>query len=296
MLIAGNPVTLKLDRIVLATDFESNSEAATRYARTLAEHFSATTTVAHVLDLAVAARSEASMAGWPIEQMRQNCADKMGAALNSFIHRSLNVRGRTLESFDPAMAVVDFADQINADLIIMGTHSRRGLSKIINGSCADEVIRHAKCPVITLGPKVKKSALANLSLKTILFATDLKHAADEKVAQAFALAQQSAAKVYICHVVESRGESPFESERVPTGIESALRDLLPDSTFEHAPECLIGFGDVGEQILDFANKKDADLIVLGARREGPYFAHWNKGVVNAVLGEARCPVMTICTD
>src|SRR5580698_3184197 len=296
MPIAENPVGLKLDQIILATDFTPTSEAATDYTRTLAEHFSATTTVAHVLDLSVTTRSEASMAGWPIEDMRHNCAEKMGSTLNRFISRSLNVRGRTLESFNPALAIVDLADNIKADLIVMGTHSRHGLSKMINGSFADGVIHHATCPVITLGPKARRSLTVEPNLKTILFATDLKHDAGQKVAKALALAQESAAKVYICHIVEPKGKDRPDKECIPAGIESALRDLLPDSTFEQAPECIIGFGDAGRHILEFATKKSADLIILGAQRGGPYFSHWKKSVVSSVLAEAECPVMTICTD
>jgi nucleotide-binding universal stress UspA family protein len=296
MPIAENRVRLKLDQIVLATDFTSTSEAATNYTRSLAGHFSAATTVAHVLNLSIAARSEASMAGWPIDEMRRNCAEKMESTLNGFICRSLNVRGQTLESFHPALAIVDLADQINADLIVMGTHSRHGLSKVINGSFADGVIHHATCPVITLGPKARRSSMEELNLKTILLATDLKHDANQKVAKAFALAQESAARVYICHVVEEGGKDCPDKGCIPVGIELALRDFLPDSTFERTPECIIGFGDVGEHVLAFANKKGADLIILGARRGGSYFSHWNKGVVSAVLAEAECPVMTICAD
>jgi nucleotide-binding universal stress UspA family protein len=292
----ANPVDLKLDQIVLATDFKPTSEAATDYVLTLAKHFSATTTVAHIIDLSVATGSEASMAGWPIEEMRDNYAKKMTSTLNEFISRTLNVRGSKIESYIPAQAIVDLAGQINADLIVMGTHARRNLGKMISGSCAEGVIHHAGCPVMTLGPKVKKAVKGKFGLKTIVLATDLRHDELPKVAKAFALAQASAAKVYIVHVVEESSKEAPHARTVPATLESALRDLLPDSTFEHAPECIIEFGDAGKRILEFACKTSAELIVLGARRGGSYFARWNSGVISTVLAEADCPVMTVCTE
>jgi nucleotide-binding universal stress UspA family protein len=291
-----HPTSLKLDQIILATDFRPNSEAATNYARTLAEHFSATTTVVNVIDLSMATGSEASMAGWPLEDMRRDSAEKMSSTLNKFISSSLKVLGRKVESYNPALAIVDLAEQINADLIVMGTHSPWGLSKMICGSCADGVIHHAGCPVVALGPKSWNQPKKEFQLETIVLATDLWHDADQKVAKAFALAQASASKVYICHVLEESGKESPGAHAVPAALESSLRDLLPDSTFEHTPECIVEFGNAGERILELANRTSADLIVLGARHGGSYASHWKRGVVSAVLAEAQCPVMTICAD
>lgn len=287
---------LRLDEIILATDFKPTSEAATKFAQTIAEHFSATTTVANVIDLSVATRSEASMAGWPIEAMRQDSADQMSKTLNRFITRSLNVRGQKLESYNPAQAIVELAEKIEADLIVMGTHSRQGLSKMILGSCSDGVIHHASCPVITIGPKAASLVKEKFHLKTIVLATDLWRDASEKVAKAFALAQESAAKVYICHIMDGGNVDLEDMHTVPAGVESSLRDLLPDSMFEHTPECIVEFGSASKHILKIASHVGADLIVLGAQRGGSYFSHWNSGVVNGVLAEASCPVMTICVE
>jgi nucleotide-binding universal stress UspA family protein len=287
---------LTLDRIILATDFKPDSDAATEYARTVAKRFSSHLTVAHIIDLSVATRSEASMAGWPIEEMRHDSAENMERTVNKLTSLGLPVRGRKLEAHCPAAALVSLSEELEAGLIIMGTNSRRGLSKLIMGSCAEGVIHHAKCPVVTIGPNAKISPDQEFQLKSIVFATELNHDAALKADVAFALAKESDAKVYICHVVEQPfTATPFTVE-VPLETESALRDLLPDSACRHCPECIVEFGGVPERILRLAKRTKADLIVLGTRRGGSYFAHLMQGVVGRVLAEANCPVMTICTD
>ncbi|MDR3088593.1 MAG: universal stress protein [Desulfobulbaceae bacterium] len=53
---------------------------------------------------------------------------------------------------DIGEGIVDFADEIRADMIIMGTHGYKGLEKIVFGSIADKVVRSAACPVLTINP------------------------------------------------------------------------------------------------------------------------------------------------
>src|ERR1700740_2204317 len=74
MLAAGKAVGLTIDNIVVATDFGPAAEAATEDATSIAKHFSSKLTLVNVVDLSVATRSEAAMAGWPLEQMREDSA------------------------------------------------------------------------------------------------------------------------------------------------------------------------------------------------------------------------------
>lgn len=296
MPVIENARGLMLDRLVLATDFKPESEAATEYARALAERFCSKVTVAHVIDLSVATRSEAAMAGWPLEQMRHDGVENLERTLSNLTSLGLDARGRELEAYRPAAALVGLAEELEADLIIMGTHARRGLGRLILGSCNESVIHDAKCPVVTLGPNVKLPANREIQLESIVFATDLHHDAAHKASVALALAEKSDARVYICHVVERPFATiPFALE-VPPETESSLRDLLPESACQCNPECIVEFGNVAERILGLAKRTNADLIVLGARHGGSYFAHLTQGVVGQVLAGADCPVMTICTD
>jgi nucleotide-binding universal stress UspA family protein len=251
MPVAEKVASLTLDRIVVASDFNPAAVAATEYASVWAKHFSSALTVAHVVDLSVATRSEAAMAGWPLEQMRHDGADNMA----------------------------------------------RTLTPLVSMSCAEGIIHHAKCPVMTLGPKAKTPAKEGFNLKTVIFATDLLHNAAEKAETALAFAQESLAKVYMCHILNETEADRLEAIDMRSESELALLRLVPVSTYEWCNmEYVVASGDIGEHIVALAKSTEADLIVLGARRTTSYATSLTKSVVESVLVEAECPVMTICTD
>ena len=66
-----------------------------------------------------------------------------------------------LLSGDPAPELVQFAEQQKVDLIVMGTHGRTGFSRLLMGSVAEAVIRHANCPVLTLKQPVPEMVAAS---------------------------------------------------------------------------------------------------------------------------------------
>ncbi len=297
MLATEKALGLKLENIVVATDFGPAAAAATEYATSLAKHFSSKLTLVNVLDLSAATRSEAAMAGWPLEQMREDSAANMKRALDQLEHEKIIACGKKLESHAPAAAIVSLSERIDADLVVMGTNSRHGLGKMIIGSCAEGVIHHAKCPVITLGPRVRDLANAGYKVKNVVFATDLNHQAVEKAGFALAFAKESLAKVYLCNVLDSTGTDILNSIYRQLDAEAELRKLVPGPRYEWCrPEFIVEFGNAAERVVALAKRTEADLIVLGARQNASYFAHVGKGVVEHVLAEATCPVMTICAD
>lgn len=172
MLVIGDQVGLNLDRIVLATDFSPASERAAGYAKDLARRFSSSLTLAHVVDLSVATRSEDAL-GLELNEMRRTSLESQERLLNYMTSAGVRTTAHTLEAPNPASAVVGFAKELRADLIIAGTHARHGLSKAILGSCSEGIIRHANCPVLTVGPKAKIASGKGLSFRTIVFATNL---------------------------------------------------------------------------------------------------------------------------
>jgi nucleotide-binding universal stress UspA family protein len=297
MPIAEDVVNLTLDRVVVATDFKSEAEAATEFASLLAKHFSSELTVLHVLDLSLATRSESAVPGWPLDEMRNDSAANMERTLNHLAGQGFEVHSREIESHNPAASIVDLAENLDADLLVMGTSSRHGLNKLIVGSCAEGVIHHAKCPVVTLGPKARRTWKDGLNLRTVVFATDLHHEAKEKAAMALAFAKESLAKVYMCHILETPPANRLEAADLRSDSEIALLRLVPPSTYDWCSmEYVVVSGDAGQQIVELAKQTNADLIVLGARRTTSYMTRMSRSVVEHVLANSESPVMTICAD
>lgn len=296
MPVIENGPTIALDHIMIATDFSPASEAAVTYAAALARRFSSRLTVTNVIDLSVATRSDAAVVGLPIDRLRHESAENMDRTLSQLLGSGLQVDGKTVEAHQPAAAVVRLALD-NTDLLVLGAHGRAGLEKLIGGSFAEGAIHHAKCPVLTIGPNVKPAQVDRLSFKNILFATDLHHQTSEKVAIALAFAHDSIAQVYLCHVIEHPKSSLADALDQEFKTETALREMIPDAVYEWcSPEVGVDFGKPAERILQLAEKTEADLIILGARRSATWFAHFAPGVTGRVIAKAKCPVMTICAD
>lgn len=294
MAVIGNQVGLTVNRIILATDFSQSSESATEYAKMLAKRFSSNLTLAHVVDVSMTTCSERAAVGYPIDDMRRSSSENLERLLKDLTLDGVRATAQTLEARNPAAAIVGLAEQLGADLIVAGTHSRHGLNKMILGSCAEGIVRHASCPVVTIGPKVKAPPSGNIAFKRIVFATDFTSSTAQKAAVALTYAQDSMAKIYLCHILKSAGKDISDTFALQVTFESELRKLVPQSTFDWcSPECVVELGEVAPHILGLARRVGSDLIILGARRSSTWFAHLADGVVGHVLANAECPVMTI---
>jgi universal stress protein A len=131
--------------ILHPTDFSARSDAAFRLACSLARDHHGHVVVLHVVPPPVA--------------HGEIVARRQDDSFYEELHRSLNrmhapdpetpVMSR-LEEGDPAREILRVAEEVEADLIVMGTHGRTGLSRLLLGSAAEEVMRHATCPVLTV--------------------------------------------------------------------------------------------------------------------------------------------------
>jgi nucleotide-binding universal stress UspA family protein len=285
---------LTLDRVMVATDFQKSSEPAFDYGLMLAKRFASRMILAHIVDLSIATQSEQAVVGTPLEQLRSHGAQNMQRVLAQLQEAGVTATGRIIEAHNVAEAIIGLAVQERADLIVLGTTARHGLSRAILGSCAEGVIRHAKCPVLTVGPHAKGPGAA---FGNIVFATDLQHDAAEKAAVALTVGEDSNAKIHFCYALENPDDNINRSFEAEIKCEEALRRLVPRGTYEHCQtHCNVEIGDPAPHILEQARKTNADLIVMGARPSPHWFGTLPAGTVSHVLAEAECPVMTVCTS
>ena len=139
------------NRILVATDFSHTADAALAYATTLASALQSTIHLVHVLeDPLVPASVGASdeFTPMPVEmpdEVRQRAEEALRARLGNAVGGT-EVRTGAMA----AAAIVAVARERGADLIVMGTHGRRGLAHLLLGSVAERVVRTAECPVLTV--------------------------------------------------------------------------------------------------------------------------------------------------
>jgi nucleotide-binding universal stress UspA family protein len=145
---------LRIANILVATDFSDCSVSAVMYGRAMAQRFGARLHVLHTLELMPPDLSGLGGSLSTMPELQSNLDELARAQLNDSItaeDRRLLRAITILKTGDtPAQAISDYARTAQIDLIVIGTHGRRGLSHLVMGSVAEKVVRMAPCPVLTV--------------------------------------------------------------------------------------------------------------------------------------------------
>jgi len=283
---------IALKNILFPTDFSQASNGALPFALALARVYDSTVVVAHAL---------------PPEPHLQVVLDRVPAAderpwheaqdkLVQFTHN--RAFGEipckiALDRGDLADVIPAMIREYAADLVVLGTHGRRGVSKIVLGSGAEKIYRSASCPVLTVGPKAHESA-EPWTLHRILCPVDLAEDPEPALHYALSLAEEHQAEFI---VMQSIPLVPWQ--RRPAAEEHARRDLerlIPESAKDWCvPQCIVRWEYPAEAILHAAAEREVDLIVMGVHkaRAATWSAHLPWPVASEVVSRARCPVLTV---
>jgi len=287
--------SISVQRILLATDFSTASEKAAFYARALAKRFSSLVEVAHVFDPSRVATYEDAVLELPVGERRRSSRDSLEQLRNQFVSNGVETRTISLEGHHPASELLRVAKEQQIDLIVAGTTSTHGVERLLLGSTAEQLIRNATCPVLTVGPYTALIGESPLAFQTIICATDLTPRAAKAAFFAVSFAEDSGGRLYLCHVCDSNIENSTQDAPSKKTFESLLRKMIPRSSYDWCnPECIVEHGDVSEAILSLAIRVKADLIVLGARHSSFWLTHVERGLTSELLAKAPCPVMTVC--
>lgn len=148
---------MNIKKILFPTDFSHTGDAALALATALARDAGATLIIAHVEEPPVAYGGGEMYYGMPepaVEEIQQMLdAVKPPDPSVKYEHR--------LVAGDPPSAIVRLAEEEQADLIVMGTHGRTGLSRLLMGSVAEAIVRRSPCPVLTYKHEARKTAKAS---------------------------------------------------------------------------------------------------------------------------------------
>ena len=282
----------RFENILFATDFSHAAAHAIPFVKKLARHFQSSVVALNVKPPVVNPMTQP--ATWPAVSEAAKASDQRHREelLETFAGFNAEI---LLEEGNVRSELEKAIDNYNTDLVIIGTRGRTGLSKVLLGSVAEEIFRAVPCPVLTVGPH---SDPARANIREILFATDFASEAPAAAAYAVSLAQEFQARLTMLHVVpEPRpGELVIWSD-VRESSKQLLRKLVPDEAEVWCkPEYFVERGDAAERILDLANLRDVDLIVLGAQPERgvPGAAtHLPIATAHKIVAHAKCPVLTV---
>jgi nucleotide-binding universal stress UspA family protein len=295
MPVIGERVSVSVRKILLATDFSSASEKAGSYAKALARRFSSTVEIAHVFDPSVVTSYEEAIIGLMLKERRQISKEKLERLRDDFSSCGIETRMISPDGHRPASELLRIAKEEDVDLIVAGTHSKSGVEKLVLGSAAEELIRSAQCPVLTVGPNAKAFGDGPLAFKNMIYATDFTPEAAKAAVYALSFAQDSGAHLYFCHVLGLEPASSVGKAFLANAFQSALKRLIPESSYDWCnPECVVEYGNAADAVLRLAERVQADLMVLGARKASFWLTYIECGLTPELLAHAACPVMTVC--
>ncbi|MEM8600567.1 MAG: universal stress protein [Bacteroidota bacterium] len=215
--------------------------------------------------------------------------------------------------FAAALPLFDYARRVAADLIVMGTHGRRGLRRLFLGSVADEVLRGAPCPVLVVPDKDAPPVPGPDA--PIVVPIDFSPLNDAALARTTTWAKAYEAPVHLVHIIELAGPYPefypetlvpglaFGTEEVASEVEHELERRAERALRAHAEglradgvaevQLFVGYGRPSLGIDEHATREGAGLIVMATHGLSG-FAHVLLGsVTEKTVRRAPCPVLAV---
>ncbi len=277
---------LRISRILAPTDFSELATSALHYAGELARRTGAELVVLYADPFLPPPHFTSSMVATVaavLSSQKENARVELAryAAANvprEILHRSMVVEGH------PVSAIVDAADEIDADVIVMGTHGRSGLNRLTLGSVTERVLHETSHPLLTVRPTDRPVESAP-STPAIVCPVDLSDTSAGVFAAAVDLADSIGATVSLVHVrepgvVDREAPSTMLASWIPESHASSVSVVVLD-------------GNPAEAVIGYAKRTGADLIVLGARHR-PFADTTVIGTTTSRLTRhAPCPVLTL---
>jgi nucleotide-binding universal stress UspA family protein len=295
-LAVGSRIILK--NILFATDLSECANKALPYALSVARRHGATVHAACVMPTSSAllymeASDWESVAAAEQKQI-SDCTATLEEQVRDVPHHVMTPTGNTCD------ALAQIIKEQSVDLLVVGTHGRTGVRKFFMGSVAESLLRRAECPVLSIGPNVSGMPLRETRFRHILFATDFSQESLSALPYAISLAEEEEARLLLLHVVSEPASGIVDLESTTKFLERRLKGLIPaEADFWCHTDCLIEFcpqfGSPAERILQIAESRSADLIVLGVRPVRGNFglATHLSGTTTQILTQATCPVLTV---
>jgi nucleotide-binding universal stress UspA family protein len=303
-----------INRILCPIDFSETSRHALDHAFAFARWYQTRVTVLHVLNVPLSPVMPApgllmpptsvpeDLSGFP--PLRPDDAAEEVRRFSRLISDAEHNRADVVVvEGRPVREILYQAEQMPADLLVMGTHGRSGFEALFLGSVTEKVLRSTRVPVLTVPPAVTR--VESVIYKTILCPIEFSDASTRALEYALTLAEETGARLILLHVVELlvdaaqlRELSNFSVPEYQRYLEEDARTRLRSAVPEDArtwctPEERVLSGKAYSVILDVAEREKAEVIVMGVHGKGALSRRLFGSTTHHVIREARCPVLTL---
>lgn len=293
-------------KIIATTDFSDESQSGVRYAVTLAEQMRATIALLHVIEppsrlsgveSVVLAREDSELAEFAREKLAAMAKreSKGGVSVTSSVRTG-----------NPFHEINTVAREDAADLIVIATHGYTGAKRVVLGSTAERVVRHAPCSVLTVSTRTtpaRAGKIPALKVKRILVPMDFSNLSKDALPWATFMAEQFKAEVVLLHVVEKfpidylLGRELTSHATVPlmkqaeADLKRAATDLTKSIGIKIS--AAVREGKPHEEICEAAKALEVDLIVLTTHGYTGLKHVWLGSTAERVVRHASCPVLVV---
>jgi nucleotide-binding universal stress UspA family protein len=282
-------------RILLATDFSPASEAALSHALSLAIHYGSSLYFAHVIALKFPDFPPPEERATMVQQARESTEQEMERLLKAARQKEIPYQPLIGEG-EIWNVLSDMIRENGIDLVIVGTHGRRGLKKLLLGSVAEEVLRMAPCPVLTVGPSISESSSKDVQIIHILYPVEFVPDTSHAAAYAISLAEEYGARLTFMNILEKTVASSELMAQIQEPVRHWMYDHVQSgSDLRERTSFELGFGRAPDAIITFARDRSIDLIVMSVRQLDPVLAGRLSETDTAyeVVRTASCPVLTV---
>lgn len=295
---------MRVRSILMPTDFSACAQAALSHALFLARVFDAELHLLHVLVL-YEHHPESVVDAFPddaelYQRLTEIARRAMAESTKAPAARSLRIREEQRHGVAAAPSIVEYADENKIDLIVMGSHGRRGLRRFLLGSVAEETLRSASCPVWTVHPDGSNERAGRI--RRIVVPDDFSDDAHRALHTARDLARTFDARVDVVHVIPppivvSPGVPMVAPPHVVDVTDAVTASLaqrvaaIADPSIAIEPVVLHGVAAI--EIVDHATVTGADLIVIGSHGLSGPKRFLMGSVSERVTRAAECPVLVL---
>jgi len=261
---------VQIERILCPLDFSEVSAKAYRYAQSITCHYRAKLIVQHVVELW--RHPEGDFAAKPeyFDQFRDALISNARGKLQQLVDLSGGIQPEfILEEGTAADGILAVARGHAVNLIVMGTHGRRGFDHLMLGSVTERVLRHAPCPVLAIsGPDADQCGVGPVGdpveVRSILCCVDFSTPSRRALEHALSVAAAYDADLTLLHVLDTPKSDDLGQE-LNASLDKLRHCVAPSAIPQARLHLEVRLGKAYREILNFAAEKRSDLIVTGVR-------------------------------
>src|SRR6266478_5723918 len=293
--------TLKIRLILCPIDFSEFSVSAYRHALSVAEHYEAKLVAQHIVELwrhpSFDFAASAGLYEESLQALRESGKEQLQEFVKKHTHDEIQPE-LVVQVGVAADSILSFAQSQETDVIVMGTHGRRGFDRLMLGSVTDRVMRRAPCPVLAAS-KPHDSVAAGEErghvhhLSRILFCADFSENSERALTYAISATAEYDAELTLLHVLEEI-PSPAKTEEAIAAVTERLDKLIPPEGRKNVKiKTAVRIGKPYWQIIQLALGAQIDLVTMGVRGRGALDLAVFGSTTYRVIQLGSCPVLAV---